>query len=398
MKLSLCLALKHIRSDSRSGFVKTASTLSVIGLSIGVSAILITLFILNGFERVISEKITDVDGHIRVKHFLNESFDPSGYELEKKISTLMNDVSISQFTQNAALLRKGQLAEGVFVEGLYADDLKFIEKMVIDGSSTISDRGVIIGKPLADMLSIELNDRITLFDLSSLYLNKKSLMQFKVEGVFHSGMTEYDKSSIFIKIEDSQSLFNLSEKISGYVLRLNDIDNYSKINNKISSNISYPLMSITWKEKNRALYKWLNIQRWPILFIFSLITLVAIINIVSSLSMIVVDKTKQIGLLSAIGMPISQIKNIFFIKGLIIGFLGTILGSLISILLAVLQNNFKIIGVPEDIYFMNFIPIDINFLQILIISIITLLITSLVSFSTAVRSSKILPSQALKYE
>tara|TARA_B100000614_G_scaffold46928_1_gene39936 strand:- start:2416 stop:3519 length:1104 start_codon:yes stop_codon:yes gene_type:complete len=367
-------------------------------LSIGICAILITLFILNGFERVISEKITDVDGHIRVKHFLNESFDPSEYELEKKISTLMNDVSISQFTQNAALLRKGQLAEGVFVEGLYADDLKFIEKMVIDGSSTISDRGVIIGKPLADMLSIELNDKITLFDLSSLYLNKKSLMQFKVEGVFHSGMTEYDKSSIFIKIEDSQSLFNLSEKISGYVLRLDDIDNYSKINNKISSDISYPLMSITWKEKNRALYKWLNIQRWPILFIFSLITLVAIINIVSSLSMIVVDKTKQIGLLSAIGMPISQIKNIFFIKGLIIGFLGTILGSLISILLAVLQNNFKIIGVPEDIYFMNFIPIDINFLQILIISIITLLVTSLVSFSTAVRSSKILPSQALKYE
>ena len=398
MKLSLSLALKHIRSDSRSGFVKTASTLSVIGLSIGICAILITLFILNGFERVISEKITDVDGHIRVKHFLNESFDPSEYELEKKISTLMNDVSISQFTQNAALLRKGQLAEGVFVEGLYADDLKFIEKMVIHGSSTISDRGVIIGKPLADMLSIELNDKITLFDLSSLYLNKKSLMQFKVEGVFHSGMTEYDKSSIFIKIEDSQSLFNLSEKISGYVLRLDDIDNYSKINNKISSDISYPLMSITWKEKNRALYKWLNIQRWPILFIFSLITLVAIINIVSSLSMIVVDKTKQIGLLSAIGMPISQIKNIFFIKGLIIGFLGTILGSLISILLAVLQNNFKIIGVPEDIYFMNFIPIDINFLQILIISIITLLITSLVSFSTAVRSSKILPSQALKYE
>ena len=244
----------------------------------------------------------------------------------------------------------------------------------------------------------KLNDRITLFDLSSLYLNKKSLMQFKVEGVFHSGMTEYDKSSVFIKIEDSQSLFNLSEKISGYVIRLNDMDNYGDINHMISSDISYPLMSITWKEKNKALYKWLNIQRWPILFIFSLITLVAIINIVSSLSMIVVDKTKQIGLLSAIGMPISQIKNIFFIKGLIIGFLGTALGSLISILIAVLQNNFKIIGVPEDIYFMNFIPIDINFVQILIISILTLLITSLVSFSTAVRSSKILPSQALKYE
>ena len=226
----------------------------------------------------------------------------------------------------------------------------------------------------------------------------KNFMQFNIEGIFHSGMTEYDKSSIFIKIEDSKSLFNLNEKISGYVIRLKEIDNYNVINKTVSSNISYPLMSMTWKEKNRALYKWLNVQRWPILFIFSLITLVAIINIISSLSMIVVDKTTQIGLLSAIGMPSSKIKNIFFIKGLIIGFLGTTLGSLIAISLATLQNNFKIIGVPEDIYFMNFIPIDINFIQILTISTMTLVITSFVSYSTSARSSKILPSQALKYE
>ena len=127
-------------------------------------------------------------------------------------------------------------------------------------------------------------------------------------------------------------------------MRLNSIKNFNDINRLINSNISYPLMSMSWKEKNRALYKWLNIQRWPILFIFGLITLVALINIISSLSMIVVDKTKQIGLLSAIGMPASKIKDIFLIKGLIIGFLGAVFGSLIAIFLATLQNNFKIIG------------------------------------------------------
>ena len=398
MKFSLLLALKHIRSDNKSGFIKTASTLSIIGLSIGVSALLITLFILNGFERVISEKITQFDGHIRIKHFLNEPFNPSIYNLEKKLSTQMNSVSISQFTQNTALLRKGQFAEGIVVEGINEEDLEFIDKMVVEGSSRLLDKGVIIGKSLADLLDISLNDKITIFDLSTLYLNNKNFMQFNIEGIFHSGMTEYDKSSIFINIEDSKSLFNLNEKISGYVIRLKEIDNYNVINKTVSSNISYPLMSMTWKEKNRALYKWLNVQRWPILFIFSLITLVAIINIISSLSMIVVDKTTQIGLLSAIGMPSSKIKNIFFIKGLIIGFLGTTLGSLIAISLATLQNNFKIIGVPEDIYFMNFIPIDINFIQILTISTMTLVITSFVSYSTSARSSKILPSQALKYE
>ena len=398
MKISLLFALKHIKSDHKSGFVKTATILSIFGLSIGISSLLITLSILNGFERVISEKITKVDGHIRIKHFLSEPFNSIDYDIENKLSDNLQDVSIGSFTQNSGLLRKGQLAEGVIVEGMHLNDLNFIKEMIIDGSSLLSPKGIIIGKRLADAYNIKLNEKITLFDLSSLYLTNKNFMQFKVEGIFHSGMTEYDKSSVFISISNSKMLFKLDEKISGYVLRLKDLKNLTDLNKTINSNISYPLMSITWKEKNRALYKWLNVQRWPILFIFSLIAIVAIINIISSLSMIVIDKTKQIGLLSAIGMPLSKIRDIFFIKGLIIGFLGTAFGSLIAITLAILQNNFKIIGVPEDIYFMNFIPIDINYFQVLVISIITLIVSSLVSIWPAIRSTKILPSQALKYE
>lgn len=398
MKISFLLALKHIRSNHKSGFVKTASILSVFGLSIGIASLLITLFILNGFERVISEKITEFDGHIRIKHFLSEPFDPFNYDLENKLSLDSKNVSIGSFIQNPALFRKGQVAEGVIVEGMRIESLSFINELIIEGSSNLSLKGVIIGKRLADTYSIGLNDKITLFDLSSLSLNSKRFMQFTVEGIFHSGMTEYDKSSVFMNISNSQKLFDLDNKISGYVLRLKNLNDLNTIFKSISSNISYPLMSITWKEKNRALYKWLSVQRRPILFIFSLITLVAVINIVSSLSMIVIDKTKQIGLLSALGMPSSKIKDIFLVKGLIIGSLGAILGSLIAVFLATMQNNFKIIEVPEDIYFMNFIPIDINYFQIIAISIISLIVSCLISLWPAMRSMKIKPSQALKYE
>ena len=147
-----------------------------------------------------------------------------------------------------------------------------------------------------------------------------------------------------------------------------------------------------------ALYKWVKVQRCAIFFIFGLITLVAIVNIASSLLMIIIDKTKQIGLLSAIGMPRKKIKEIFLIKGLIIGFFGTFIGSLIAVILAFLQNNYKIIGVPEDIYFMNFIPIDIDFKQILMISLISLIVSCFVSYWPSTRSSKIPPARALKYE
>lgn len=397
MNISFYLSLRHIQSKHKSGFVRTASLLSILGLSIGISALLITLFILNGFERVISEKITEIDGHIRIKHFLNQPLNPSEYELDKK---LLDNNSFSQgmFIQRPALLRKGQLAEGVIIEGMNSTDLNFIDKLLVKGSSDLSHKEVIIGQRLAELYKIKINDKVTLFDLSTIYKNRKRFMQFSVKGIFNSGMTEFDKTSIYIKIEDAKNLFKMEEQISGYILRLKNVSELDNINKLINSNISYPLMSMSWKEKNRALYKWLKVQRWPILFIFGLITLVAIVNIVSSLLMIIIDKTKQIGLLSAIGMPRRKIKEIFLIKGLIIGFFGTFIGSLISVILAFLQNNYKIIGVPEDIYFMNFIPIDIDFKQILMISLISLIVSSLVSYWPSSRSSKIPPSEALKYE
>lgn len=397
MNISFYLSLRHIQSKYKSGFARTASILSILGLSIGISALLITLFILNGFERVISEKITEIDGHIRIKHFLNEPINPSEYELDKNF---LNNNSFSQgiFIQRPALLRKGQLAEGVIVEGMNNADLNFIDKLLIKGYSDLSHKEVIIGQRLAELYKIKINDKVTLFDLSTIYKNRKRFMQFSVRGIFNSGMTEFDKNSIYIKIEDAKTLFKMEEQISGYILRLKNVGELDNINKLINSNISYPLMSMSWKEKNRALYKWLKVQRWPILFIFGLITLVAIINIASSLLMIIIDKTKQIGLLSAIGMPRKKIKEIFLIKGLIIGFFGTFIGSLIAVILAFLQNNYKIIGVPEDIYFMNFIPIDIDFKQILMISLISLIVSSLVSYWPSIRSSKIPPAEALKYE
>ena len=397
MNISFYLSLRHIQSKHKSGFVRTASLLSILGLSIGIAALLITLFILNGFERVISEKITEIDGHIRIKHFLNEPLNPSEYELDKNF---LNNNSFSQgiFIQRPALLRKGQLAEGVIVEGMNNTDLNFIDKLLVKGYSDLSHKEVIIGQRLAELYKIKINDKVTLFDLSTIYKNRKRFMQFSVRGIFNSGMTEFDKNSIYIKIEDAKTLFKMEEQISGYILRLKNVGELDNINKLINSNISYPLMSMSWKEKNRALYKWLKVQRWPILFIFGLITLVAIVNIASSLLMIIIDKTKQIGLLSAIGMPRKKIKEIFLIKGLIIGFFGTFIGSLIAVILAFLQNNYKIIGVPEDIYFMNFIPIDIDFKQILMISLISLIVSSLVSYWPSIRSSKIPPAEALKYE
>ena len=372
--------------------------LSIAGLAIGVSALLITLFILNGFERVISEKITSLDGHIRIKHFLNDPIAPKDYELEKEFLESNQLFSFKDFIQQPALIRRKGLAKGVIAEGISDGDYSFFNEMLIEGSKNISENGVIIGKRMAKENNLMISDKITLFDLTTFHEQNKRFKQLEIEGIFHSGMVEYDKTSIFLNLKTSQNLFGMNEKISGYVLRLKSLKNKFEANQKIQEHISYPLMSIDWKEKNRALYKWLKVQRWPIIFIFGLISIVALVNIISAISMIVIDKTKQIGLMSALGISKNIVRQIFLIQGLIIGFFGTLFGIITALLLSTIQNRFKIIKVPEDVYFMDFVPVDIKLSQILLIFFIVIFISALVSVWPSQRSTKISPSNALKYE
>ena len=398
MNLSFYLTKKQFKSGNQTGFFKTASILSIAGLAIGVSALLITLFILNGFERVISEKITSLDGHIRIKHFLNNPIAPKDYELEEEFLESNKLFSFQAFIQKPALIRRKGLAKGVIAEGISDGDYSFFNEMLIEGSKNISENGVIIGERMAKENNLMISDKITLFDLATFHEQNKRFKQLEIEGIFHSGMVEYDKTSIFLNLKTSQSVFGMNENISGYVLRLKSLKNKSEANQKIQEHISYPLMSIDWKEKNKALYKWLKVQRWPIIFIFGLISIVALVNIISAISMIVIDKTKQIGLMSALGISKNIIRQIFLIQGLIIGFFGTLFGIITALLLSTIQNRFKIIKVPEDVYFMDFVPVDIKLSQILLIFFIVIFTSALVSVWPSQRSTKISPSNALKYE
>jgi lipoprotein-releasing system permease protein len=155
---------------------------------------------------------------------------------------------------------------------------------------------------------------------------------------------------------------------------------------------------MTWKEKNRALFKWMDIQRWPIMFIFGLIALVGVVNIISALAMIIVDKTRQIGILKSLGISQGQLKQVFLANGLIIGVAGALGGSLLALVLAWLQNNFKLITVPEDVYFMDFIPMDVTFLNIMVVIFISTICAILAALWPTVRAEKIEPAEALKYE
>ena len=392
------LSARYLSSTRKGSFTRISAILSTVGLAVGVSALLITLFILNGFERVISEKISQFDGHIRVSHFLNEPIESSITSLDSIINVYREDLSTTNFIQGPALLRKGKSAEGIILEGIGSNRVEYIKDILVEGTFKIDDNNIIIGQRLAEKLNLNLSEEIVLFDAFTLKSANKRLKKFKITGLFHSGMSEYDNSLAFTSLNNANYLFSMKKKVSGHILNLNNPTNYIYFSRLLSNELPYPLMVMSWKEKNRSLFKWMDIQRLPILIIFGLITLVGLVNIISALAMIIIDKTRQIGILKSLGLSNQKINQIFIIKGLIIGLTGSFIGSFFAFLISFIQNNYKLIQVPEDVYFMDFIPLDININNILIISIIVTIVCVLASLWPSLRAGKIEPSKALMYE
>ena len=398
MNFPFYLSTRYLRTAQKGSFTRVAGVLSVAGLSVGISALLITLFILNGFEKVISKKIADFDGHIRVKHYLNYPIPSEILEMDSILFHYKETVSQSRFIQKPALLRKGKVAEGIIVEGIEPDRVEFINDILVSGRNDISGNQIVIGERLANQVNISIGDKIVLFDLATLNGSNKRLKQFVAVGFFHSGMLEYDNHMIYMNLEQADRLFHMNEKVSGQILRLSEAKWANELSEFLKKDLAYPYMVMTWKEKNRSLFKWMNIQRWPILFIFSLIAMVGLVNIISALAMIVLDKTRQIGILKSLGVSHTGLRQLFLFYGFMIGLAGAIIGSFLALILAWMQNNFKIITLPEDIYFMDFIPMDVSTFDVFSIAIISIVCAIFAAIWPTVRAERIEPADALRYE
>ena len=398
MNFPFYLSTRYLRTAQKGSFTRVAGVLSVAGLSVGISALLITLFILNGFEKVISKKIADFDGHIRVKHYLNYPIPSEILEMDSILFHYKETVSQSRFIQKPALLRKGKIAEGIIAEGIEPDRVEFINDILVSGTNDISGNQIVIGERLANQVNISIGDKIVLFDLATLNGSNKRLKQFVVAGFFHSGMLEYDNHMIYMNLEQADRLFHMNEKVSGQILRLSESKWANELSEFLKKDLAYPYMVMTWKEKNRSLFKWMDIQRWPILFIFSLIAMVGLVNIISALAMIVLDKTRQIGILKSLGVSHTGLRQLFLFYGFMIGLAGAIIGSFLALFLAWMRNNFKIITLPEDIYFMDFIPMDVSIFDVFSIVIISIVCAIFAAIWPTVRAERIEPADALRYE
>lgn len=382
-------AFRLVFSKEKGSFSSFASVIAIIGLSIGVASLLITVSVVQGFQEVISEKLSSFEGEGRVKHILSKNFRRDDFQI-KRLSNELDIDSLVPYVRNIVIARRGKKADGIIIEG--ADELpKMLNE--VDMKSLL-DNEIIIGHVLARNLEVKKMDKIFVQPLQkkkslNIVLPIKSLI---VKDIFTSGLQEFDKTLAYTNLKTAQKIFEIdTEIISGLIVK-------NKLTELTKRNINYPFVYETWKTRHSLLFQWIELQRWPAFIMFGLITLVGLINLLSSLNMIIKEKKGQIAILLAQGIRFNELKTIFMYQGGLIGLIGTLVGGLFSLLIINLDKYLNIFKIPSDIYFMDRIPFSFDVYIFSMMIIIIFLISFIFSWIPVKHLESINLSRALKFE
>jgi|SRR5690554_6745202 len=388
------------KKDSR--FINLISTISIIGISLGVATLIIALSILNGFEETITDKIVDFDSHIKISSYkkILPDYKTNRQLIENILGPYKENVNV--YASNLAIVGTRKIKEGVNIIGIDpGDKWSGIEENITSGSFNIGDNKIIIGRKLANKLRVNVNDAITIFSLNNNKLpspeNFPNIERYTISGIFESGMAEYDDLAAYISLTDAQRLFGIGDYINGYDIKVNDISKIDSLTNLLAAELRYPHTVRSIYQVHRNIFTWINLQKEPIPVVLGLIIIVAVINIIGTLLMMVIEKTSSIGILKSLGATRKQIVAIFIYQGIFISITGIIFGNILAFIITFLQKEFNLISLPSSVYFVSTVPIKISPEVFLLISVITFLLALLISVIPSYIASRIQPVTSIRF-
>ncbi len=394
--------LFHKRSDQ---FVPFIRILAIIGLIIGTIAMSVTLGILRGFENNLVEKITGFEAHIRIESFKDRiDLDPDYVSMLLKNPDI---TALAPYVDLETMLRKDDETEGVILECLHEADflnMLFASKQNVAGRvdfrETEAVKGVYLGIGAADYLNAAVGDTVTALFIRGVPSPFNPITRFDlvVTGIFTTGMKEFDASYAYAPLSFAAGVQGSEDQISGYQLLLTDPLLADEVSDWINANSAYHYLPVTWKERNLLLFRWLQTQKAPIIITFGIIALVAMVNIISTLVMIVLVKERDTAVLKSMGMKPSDIRKKAVIDGLTISTMGLGLGILLSKFLEWGQMKFAWIKLSADVYFVDRLPIEISWQVILIIVLVGFALSLIATLAPARNASRIRPVEVLRYE
>jgi len=402
------ITFRYLKTRKKDGFLNIISIFSFIGISLGVAVLIIVMSVMNGFRSELINKIVGFNAHVTVKPYEN-AIDIKKLN-NKNLKIISNELVFSN--SGEAIVINKDYTKGLLLRGYKREDfskLKIVKQNSFIGNpDDLYENNISIGKELSFDLNLKLGDKIMIMSPSGIQTIVGDLpkqQSFIIHSIYDSGLAEFNKNVAFININTLDVFFDLSKKDRNLEIYLKDPVNIEKLKEKIQLIFNEEFV-YSWSDINSSLFSALKVERNVMFIILSLIIIVAAFNIISGLTILVKNKTREIAILKSIGVLNKSITKIFFLVGVIIGtsatFFGVFLGVMFSLYIekirSFLSDIFNISLFPEEIYFLNKMPSEIEPNSIFIISFCSIIITILVSIFPAIKASKLDPVKALKYE
>ena len=402
------ITFRYLKTRKKDGFLNVISIFSFIGISLGVAVLIIVMSVMNGFRTELINKIIGFNAHIVVDPFANQ-IDKKKIN-DDKLKFISKDLIFSN--DGEAILMNKDFTKGIVLRGYEREDfpkLQIIKKENFVGKKTdLTKNNISIGKELSFALNLKIGDKVSIMSsagIETIIGNLPKQQTFTINSLFESGLAEFDQSVAFVNLNNLEDFFDLNSSSRKLEIYLKDPSDIEK-NKTIVQSIFEDEFVYSWSDMNKSLFLALKVERNVMFIILSLIIIVAAFNIISGLTILVKNKTREVAILKSIGVLNKSITKIFFLVGVIIGTSATLFGIFLGILFSIyiekvrvfLSTIFNISLFPEEIYFLSTMPSEINFYSIFIISICSILITILVSIFPAIKASKLDPVKSLKYE
>ncbi len=425
MSFEFFISLRYLRARRKQIFVSIITFISIAGIFLGVAALIIVLAVMTGFETDLRNKILGINSHVVLMQYTGAMKDYQ--KVMNEVEQVDGVVASTPFIFSQVMLRNEGRTSGVILRGISVDSaFKVITlgKMHDGNIDYLSEKqrgtiglgkdaamlpGIVIGKELAKNMGLLLFDPVSIISpmgISTPMGMVPKMKKFVVVGIFDSGFYEYDSTLAYISLPDCQEFLNLGERVTGLEIKVNDIYKANIIAKSLEKKLGFPFWARNWMEMNKNLFSALKLEKRVMFIILSLIVLVAAFNIICTLIMIVMEKNKDIAILKSMGATSGSIMKIFVYQGVTIGAIGTLMGCIGGLAVALnlekisvsIENLFGFKILPGDVYYLSQLPSQVNYSDVAIIVIGTMLICFLSTIYPSRRASKLDPAETLRYD
>ncbi len=388
------VAWRYFKTRKKEKFISLISLISILGVAVGVAALIVVLAIMGGFGNELKTRIIGTTPHIFIEREGGIVY-PDAF-VEETLSENKNVKSFSPFIAGQVIIKSGERFSGAVVNGIDEETEKYVTniKQYVKGQlPDLGETGLLIGSELARELNLKVGDDASIISAAS-----GEPSGFKVVGIIYTGLYTFDLNNIFISLESAQRVFNIDKFVSGMAVKIVDEFKAGKVKGELARKLGFPYFVRSWMDLNKNLFSALMLEKIAMFTVVTLIVIVACFNIASTLIVRVVEKTRDIGILRAIGATKNDIKAIFRLEGFFIGVIGTVLGIASGYFISWLQTTYKIIKLPRDVYYIDALPVCINWRDYLIIAISAILLSLIATIYPSRQAARLEVVDALRYE